>query len=269
MNSRIESFSTPILRRQPSPIGLLGGVCVFVSSTAFFGKSHPFLYSIDRKTLSVERIPSSSGLGPDSMREVQEATQPSLFLGDQTSPPSNILAFEGAGAMDLAVPKFTIHDLTSEKVPEPVCQVQLTISKDDTASLAGPVGERPMFEVLRGLEEYSEDNWDLEGARAITSMVISLAGSVLQRIPESAALPEVAPAADGSVCMEWVTPAGLLWVDVGSDRAAWILKRIDGKLEEKRLPVDGKDFTSYLQTSLESLYPPEPRMAADCQTILQ
>jgi hypothetical protein len=49
----------------------------------------------------------------------------------------------------------------------------------------------------------------------------------------------------------------LLWVDIGPDRTAWILTKIDGKREEKRLPVDGKDLWHDFRTALERLYPPE------------
>jgi hypothetical protein len=113
------------------------------------------------------------------------------------------------------------------------------------------------IEALSGLEEYSEDDWDADGASAITSDLINLAANLLQHVPQNAALPDVAPAADGTVCMEWMTPSGLLWVDIGPDRTALILTRIAGKREEKRLPVDGKDFWSHFRTALEMLYPPK------------
>jgi hypothetical protein len=108
-------------------------------------------------------------------------------------------------------------------------------------------------EALESLEEYSVDDWDGEGARAISPEVIKIAASLLRRLPEGAALPDVAPAADGTVCMEWVAPSGELWVDVGSDRIAWVLTKIDGQREEKRLPVDGKDFWADFQVALAAV----------------
>jgi hypothetical protein len=134
--------------------------------------------------------------------------------------------------------------------------MQSTSTRDATGELDRVWGHA-VFEMLRDLEGYSEDDWDMEGARAITPEVIRITASLLERLPQHVLAPDIAPAADGTVCMEWIAPSGSLWVDIGSDRTAWILTKIDGERTERRLPVDGKDFWPYFRTALERLYPPK------------
>jgi hypothetical protein len=112
--------------------------------------------------------------------------------------------------------------LTRDETDEPN-----RLARDETDELARK--EQNALEALKSLEEYSADDWDMQGACAISPEVIKITASLLQRLPKEAAPPDLAPAADGTVCMEWVTPSGLFWVDLGPDRTAWILTKIDGK----------------------------------------
>jgi hypothetical protein len=222
--------------------GLMGGLCILASSTTM-ASSH-----VDKPPLFRE----SGWPGSDS-------TSASEALGGPGWPESD---FTSASKEH---PRLRYEETSSgpeEPSPGPAYALQLTLTRnetdepnrltrDETDELDRR--EQNALEALESLEEYSADDWDMEGARAISPEVIKIAASLLQRLPKEAASPDVAPAADGTVCMEWVARSGLLWLDLGSDRTAWMLTKIDGQREEKRLPVDGKDF----RMALERLYPPK------------
>lgn len=191
---------------------------------------------------------------------------------DSTSP-SEELSVPGRPESDFTTateeqPQLRYEEIPSgleQPLPGPAHALKLTLTIDETNEPSrltrdetdepDRVAQSPL-EALESLEEYSADDWDLEGARAISPEAIRIAASLLRCLPEGAAPPDVAPAADGTVCMEWVAPSGVLWVDVGSDRTAWVLTKIDGQREEKRLPVDGKGFWADFRMALERLYPP-------------
>jgi hypothetical protein len=108
---------------------------------------------------------------------------------------------------------------------------------------------------LRDLEDFSYDDWDAEGARAITPEVIREAARLLSLLPDGISEPEVAPASDGSVCMEWDSSAGSLWLDIGPDRTAQTLIKIGSLKEERRFSADAPDLATYLRVASERLYP--------------
>jgi len=169
-------------------------------------------------------------------------------------PSSRLAVLGGVATAPLSMRSFG-RVVTRGQSTGPVGRVVQFVA-DDTDRAEDIAQDQSALDALRGLAEYMYDDWDLEGARAITKEVIEIAGAVLGNMPAGAASPDVAPARDGTVCMEWFTSAGSLWVDVGSDRTACVLKKIAGEREEKRFRVDGRDFTSYLRSALEGLYPP-------------
>lgn len=216
------------LWKRAAPVGLLSGFCVVASSTTVAGSQ-------------LDKSPPPAGLpalsGWPKSDSASEGEEPRVWFqplyDDETSPIASGLETPAPG------PAHIVESTTNQT--------------DDSDHKWG----QSAFEALTGLEGYCEDDWDMEGARAIAPEVIKIAAYLLQRVPEHAASPDIAPAADGTVCMEWVAPSGFLWVDVGSDRTAWILTKIDGEREEKRLSVDGKDFWLFFRSALERLYPPK------------
>jgi hypothetical protein len=108
---------------------------------------------------------------------------------------------------------------------------------------------------LRDLEDFSFDDWDGEGARAISPDLIREAARLLSLLPDDVSEPEVAPASDGSICLEWDSAAGSLWLDIGPDRTAQTLIKTGALKEERRFRVDAPDLAIYLRMASARLYP--------------
>ena len=67
--------------------------------------------------------------------------------------------------------------------------------------------------------DYASDDWDGDGARAISSRDVEIARALLSSLDVSE--PEIVAGSDGSICMEWIrqSPSGekKIYVDVGPD----------------------------------------------------
>lgn len=105
------------------------------------------------------------------------------------------------------------------------------------------------------LEEYSYDNWDLEGAVAITEDVRQAAYAVKNIATNIARVriePDIAPANDGSICMEWEIPGRRFWVDVGPYGVVSTLYRDSGYREERLFTRHGggSEWASYIAGKL-------------------
>lgn len=193
-------------------------------------------------------------------KKLDQSTSPKIF-GSTAVPAINVALPKGRIlVLDDSLDPTIGADWLFVKCLEPIEDLWASIlwvtGTDDQTSVQVQAEPTPsMFAVLEGLEEYSVENWDLEGAEAITPEAIRAAGDILTLISEFSVPPEVAPAADGTVCMEWDTPKGLLWVDVGPDRTASVLRKINGEREEKRFLIDGPEFKGYLRKALGALYP--------------
>jgi hypothetical protein len=124
-----------------------------------------------------------------------------------------------------------------------------------------PQGSGGLERALRDLEDFSLDDWDAEGARAISPDVIREAARLLSLLPDGVSEPEVAPANDGSICMEWDSAAGSLWLDIGPDRTAQTLIKIGALKEERRFCVDAPDLAIYLRMASERIYPSKQDLA--------
>jgi hypothetical protein len=118
-----------------------------------------------------------------------------------------------------------------------------------------PEGPRGLAGALRDLQDFSHDDWDADGARAITPGVISEVAHLLSLLPDGIPEPEVAPASDGSVCMEWDSAAGSLWLDIGSDRSAQTLVKVGSLREQRRFRADAPDLATHLRVACARLYP--------------
>jgi hypothetical protein len=108
---------------------------------------------------------------------------------------------------------------------------------------------------LRDLEDFSFDDWDGEGARAISPDLIREAAHLLSLLPDDVSEPEVAPASDGSICLEWDSAAGSLWLDIEPNRTAQTLIKTGALKEERRFRVDAPDLAVYLRMASARLYP--------------
>lgn len=109
-------------------------------------------------------------------------------------------------------------------------------------------------EALVGLEEYQIDNWDGEGALALSDEVIDDAASLLQSLPKYAPPPDVAPAADGTICMEFGESAKAIWIHVEPERKVAILVKQGDQREEKHFYVHTASLIRYLKEQFEKLY---------------
>ncbi len=74
--------------------------------------------------------------------------------------------------------------------------------------------------------DYSQPNWDGEGAEPIDMMAVITAESFIQALPESLQMPELAPEPDGQISLDWVHSKGRVFsMSVGKSGRlsyAWI-----------------------------------------------
>jgi hypothetical protein len=109
---------------------------------------------------------------------------------------------------------------------------------------------------LEGYEQYQTTNWDGEGAEPITAGTLAYARRVVSVLPTSLGAPDIAPAADGSIALEWVPDdpqhkLDRLFLDIGPGeqwRAYWTLRTG----EFGRIPQAG--FSDETKTILDNLF---------------
>ena len=76
----------------------------------------------------------------------------------------------------------------------------------------------PIPETLFGYERYSVPNWDGYGADPITAETLTAARSLMRMLPSTFGAPDVAPGADGTIGLEWISSSGplkKLYIDIG------------------------------------------------------
>lgn len=92
--------------------------------------------------------------------------------------------------------------------------------------------EETVPEHLIGFEQYSAPNWDGFDAVAIAPQTLSYARKLMRVLPSTLGEPDTAPAADGSIALQWVPegrkhPLEKLFLDIGPGeewRAYWTMK---------------------------------------------
>lgn len=116
---------------------------------------------------------------------------------------------------------------------------------------------------------YDMEDWDCEGAEPITKATRELASGVLSAIPVSFPPPDVAPSADGSICMEWNVGNAKVWVDVGPGKKVLTYYNSGaGQREARTFLGEVKELSRNsglcrnLQQSLAALFRPGPANAA-------
>ncbi|MES2453878.1 MAG: hypothetical protein V4610_25260 [Pseudomonadota bacterium] len=105
------------------------------------------------------------------------------------------------------------------------------------------------------MSDFSADGWDAEGGRGITKEVIGEASRLLDFLPVGMPEPDVAPASDGSVCMEWENAAGTLWLDIEADRSVRMLVMFGDKKQEMSFRANDPKISTYLLHAASRLYP--------------
>jgi hypothetical protein len=62
----------------------------------------------------------------------------------------------------------------------------------------------PEVDLLAGYEQYEKENWDGYGAKPITEATRTFASKLMKLLPTTLGTPDVAPAGDGSIALEWI-----------------------------------------------------------------
>jgi hypothetical protein len=109
---------------------------------------------------------------------------------------------------------------------------------------------------LSGYEQYQVPNWDQFDAEPITAETLAFARHLLRIMPISLGPPDVAPAADGSIALEWVPSntthkLNKLFLDIGPGtdwRAYWKMR--DGKFDR----LTGAGFHESTKATLDNLF---------------
>lgn len=75
------------------------------------------------------------------------------------------------------------------------------------------------LEPLKGYAKYQTPNWDGHGAEAITAATLDYARNLMKVMPAVLGAPDAAPAADGTIALEWVPDhhhkLSKLFLDIG------------------------------------------------------
>jgi hypothetical protein len=111
-------------------------------------------------------------------------------------------------------------------------------------------------DLLEGYEQYQAANWDGRDAEPITAETLAYAHRLMKIMPTSLGAPDVAPAADGSIALEWIPESKThrldkLFLDIGPGeewRAYWKLR--NG--EFRRSPNVG--FSAETRTILKNIF---------------
>jgi hypothetical protein len=100
---------------------------------------------------------------------------------------------------------------------------------------------------LQQLEgEYSEPDWDGEGAEAVSSFTVFRAELFIRSLPESLQPPELSVEPDGAIALEWMPSKyrtfsisvgegdriAYAWVD-GTDRGHAVARLVEGEIPSK------------------------------------
>src|ERR1043166_4105300 len=111
----------------------------------------------------------------------------------------------------------------------------------------------PSPDPLKSYEELNLPNWDGYGAEPITPETLKYARRILRVMPDTLGPPDIAPAGDGSIALEWVPetgPLNKLFLDIGPGeqwRAYWKLRTGEfGRLPSKGFTADTKPILQQL-----------------------
>jgi hypothetical protein len=129
------------------------------------------------------------------------------------------------------------------------------ISVPNPTIIRDGIGEGVDSDPLAGFEALNEHNWDGYGAEPISAETLQYARQLLTVMPEPLGPPDIAPAGDGSITLEWVPDdhpkLHKLFLDIGPGekwRAYWKLR--SGEFG-RRL---GASFTSETAAILKTLF---------------
>jgi hypothetical protein len=144
----------------------------------------------------------------------------------------------------------------------PSCIELVQIAEPETTAFAGfgentttPKRSSGLARALRDLEDFSHDDGDAQRAGGILPEVMGEAARLLDLLPDGIPEPDVAPASDGSVCMEWENSAGSLWLDIEPRRTVRMLIMFGEKKQEMSFRVDDPTLPTYLRFVATRLYP--------------
>lgn len=108
---------------------------------------------------------------------------------------------------------------------------------------------------LDAFSNYQAPGWDGEDAVAVEPADIDRARTFLRSLPVNVPAPEAAPGADGTICMDWETRAGVVRVDVKDHAIRYFYKLADGQKDERVAPVDAEAMYVALGRVFGQLYP--------------
>ena len=113
------------------------------------------------------------------------------------------------------------------------------------------IDKKKTSDLLSGYEAYGAPNWDGYGSEPIMPETVDAARSFLKLLPPHFGQPEVSPASDGTIGLEWVRDTGpfrKLFIDVGPGKtwhAYWRLA--DGRTDKLRNQKIDKNTAKILE----------------------
>jgi hypothetical protein len=112
--------------------------------------------------------------------------------------------------------------------------------------------------LLTGFERFSADGWDGDDAKRIESNTLLAARDLLREIGGAAGFPEVVPGADGSICMEWMSPGNKttrrVLIDVGpNDKVLTYARFNDQRPTERHFQMRDPILIAYVKSLLDKL----------------
>lgn len=114
----------------------------------------------------------------------------------------------------------------------------LSIAREDTTTIyKSQRAERITSEMQLLAANYSQDNWDGDGARRISEDTLAMADAFLRCLPFAIDLPEVLPETTGAVALEWRTARNRIFVVSIFDTGRLVFAGIFGRAKN-----NGIDF---------------------------
>lgn len=141
------------------------------------------------------------------------------------------------------------------KLSNPVAFVREKTDATTKAKVFRLATPQHIADPLTSFEQYATANWDGENAEPITAGTLSYARHIMRLLPNTFGAPDIAPAADGSITLEWVPDdhhkLDRLFLDIGPGeewRAYWLLH--DGSYGRQ----PGKGYSNDTRPTLRKLF---------------
>ncbi|WP_147274965.1 hypothetical protein [Ferruginivarius sediminum] len=201
------------------------------------------------KPFSCVRIKITSRYNSSANKNNQNRLMFLLNSTEATSP------FINAEITDMSIPYLFWNGRKHVDVSAYIFKRQRNIAFISDERETTPLQHDDLLEkVLPEIETYFENGWDGENANPVRQKTVHLAQQILRTIEGKFCLPDTEVAEDGSICMEWVSDNGVVWLDVNDDGTVSVMLKIDGTKNESHFTKMEKSTKEYILHILANIF---------------